>query len=101
MNVNGMFVPDGPMLVIALPLVILGLQSVKTLVLGFSLVPNLTKSQAKGFKHLAYWRRSIYAATAARSSSSTITGINALTSSGPVAAWTPNTPVSAKLQWKA
>lgn len=47
-------------------LVILGLQSVKTLVLGFSLVTNLTKSKSKGFKHLTYWRRSIYAATAAR-----------------------------------
>ena len=46
-------------------LVILGLQSVKTLVLGFSLVTNLTKSQGKGFKHLAYWKRSIYAAAAA------------------------------------
>src|SRR5436309_694877 len=52
-------------------LVILGLQSVKTLVLGFSLVTNLTKgnnkNKGKGFKHLAYWKRSIYAATAARS----------------------------------
>src|SRR5438552_13688862 len=48
-------------------LVILGLQSVKTLVLGFSLVTNLTKNKSKGFKHLAYWKRSIYAATAARS----------------------------------
>src|SRR5436190_4221282 len=47
-------------------LVILGLQSVKTLVLGFSLVSNLTKSKAKGFKHLVYWRHSIYSATAAR-----------------------------------
>ncbi len=47
-------------------LVILGLQSVKTLVLGFSLVTNLTKTESKGFKHLDYWRRSIYAATAAR-----------------------------------
>src|SRR5438105_13395694 len=47
-------------------LVILGLQSVKTLVLGFSLVTNLTKGKEKGFKHIAYWRRSIYAATAAR-----------------------------------
>ncbi len=47
-------------------LVILGLQSVKTLVLGFSLVTNLTKNKSKGFKHLNYWRRSIYAATAAR-----------------------------------
>src|SRR5438270_4392520 len=48
-------------------LVILGLQSVKTLVLGFSLVTNLTKNKSKGFKHLSYWKRSIYAATAARS----------------------------------
>lgn len=47
-------------------LVILGLQSVKTLVLGFSLVTTLSKTKAKGFKHLAYWRRSIYSATAAR-----------------------------------
>src|SRR5277367_2256143 len=48
-------------------LVILGLQSVKTLVLGFSLVSNLTRSKSKGFKHLVYWKRSIFAATAARS----------------------------------
>jgi diguanylate cyclase (GGDEF)-like protein len=47
-------------------LVILGLQSVKTLVLGFSLVNHLSKSKTKGFKHLHYWRRSVYAATAAR-----------------------------------
>src|SRR5271170_7546494 len=47
-------------------LVILGLQSVKTLVLGFSLVTTLRQSKAKGFKHLQYWRRSIFAATAAR-----------------------------------
>lgn len=44
-------------------LVILGLQSVKTLVLGFTLVANLRE---KGFKHMDYWRRSIYAATASR-----------------------------------
>lgn len=48
-------------------LVILGLQSVKTLVLGFSLVNNLAKNKLKGFTHLRYWRRSIFAATAARS----------------------------------
>jgi diguanylate cyclase (GGDEF)-like protein len=53
-------------------LVILGLQSVKTLVLGFSLVTNLTKNKSKGFKHLTYWRRSIYAATAARTIASKI-----------------------------
>jgi diguanylate cyclase (GGDEF)-like protein len=45
-------------------LVILGIQSVKTLVLSFSLVTNLNKS--KGFRHLDYWRRSIYSATSAR-----------------------------------
>jgi two-component system cell cycle response regulator len=47
-------------------LVILGLQSVKTLVLGFSLVTDLSKDKTKGFKHVEYWRRSIYAANAAR-----------------------------------
>jgi diguanylate cyclase (GGDEF)-like protein len=47
-------------------LVILGLQSVKTLVLGFSLASNLAKSPSRGFKHVAYWKRSIVAATAAR-----------------------------------
>ena len=47
-------------------MVILGLQSVKTLVLGFSLVSSLPKSKGKGFKHVEYWKRSIYAATAAR-----------------------------------
>jgi len=48
-------------------LVILGLQSVRTLVLGFSLVSHLSGEKPKGFKHLEYWKRSIYAATAARS----------------------------------
>lgn len=47
-------------------LVILGLQSVKTLVLGFSLVSNLSAGKQKGFKHLGYWKHSIYNATAAR-----------------------------------
>jgi diguanylate cyclase (GGDEF)-like protein len=47
-------------------LVILGLQSVKTLVLGFSLVTNLSKSKSKGFKHITYWKRSVFGATAAR-----------------------------------
>ena len=49
-------------------MVIMGLQSVKTLVLGFSLVSNLAQSKdsATGFKHLVYWKRSITAATAVR-----------------------------------
>src|SRR6204780_2773155 len=41
-------------------LVILGLQSVKTLVLGFSLVTTLSKNKTTGFNHLKYWRRSFY-----------------------------------------
>ena len=45
--------------------VLLGLHSVKTLVLGFSLVANLTHHKG-GFNHLQYWRRSMYSATAAR-----------------------------------
>ena len=45
---------------------ILGLNSVKTLALGFSLVGNLKATKDWGFDHVAYWRRSIYAATAAR-----------------------------------
>ena len=30
------------------------------------LVTTLTKGKVKGFKHMNYWKRSIYAATAAR-----------------------------------
>lgn len=48
-------------------LVILGLQSVKTLVLSFSLINHLTSNRCKGFDHIAYWKRSIYSATAAKS----------------------------------
>lgn len=44
---------------------VLGLNSVKTLALGFSLVGNL-KESGKNFDHVAYWRRSLYTATAAR-----------------------------------
>lgn len=47
-------------------LVILGLQSVKTLVLGFSLVGNLSKERSKLFDHMKYWRRAIFSATATR-----------------------------------
>ena len=45
--------------------VLLGLRSVKALVLGFTLL-NCVKSRGKGFDHMAFWRRSMYAATAAR-----------------------------------
>ena len=44
---------------------LLGLHSLRSLVLGFSLANSL-RSQAGGFDHLDYWRRSMYAATAAR-----------------------------------
>ncbi len=46
--------------------VLLGMQSVKTLVLGFSIVSSLSAQKPKGFDHVTYWRRSLYAATAAR-----------------------------------
>ena len=44
---------------------LLGLQTVRVLVLGFSLVRNVKNYKNKGFKPLDYWRRSIYSATAA------------------------------------
>jgi diguanylate cyclase (GGDEF)-like protein len=47
-------------------LVILGIQSVKTLVLGFSLATDMAKRKGKGFNHLLYWKRSICSATAAK-----------------------------------
>jgi len=47
--------------------VVLGLEGVKTIVLGFSLISGLKPAQPRGgFDHVAYWRRSVYAATAAR-----------------------------------
>jgi len=47
-------------------LVILGLRSVKTLVLGFSLVRNMRSHEDGSFDYPSYWRQSIYAAVAAR-----------------------------------
>lgn len=47
-------------------LVVLGLNSVKTLALGFSLVGNLQESGGDLFDHVTYWRRSLYSATAAK-----------------------------------
>ncbi len=55
-----------PVATISHALVMLGLQSVRTLVLGFSLVTNLSKNKPNSFRHLDYWKRSIYSATAAR-----------------------------------
>ena len=50
---------------VAHAITVLGVVSVKTIVLGFSLVANLKKQQTKGFDHLGYWRHSLYTATAA------------------------------------
>ena len=47
-------------------LVILGLNSVKTLALGFSLVPNLKGHTSDGFDHINFWKRSLYTAVAAK-----------------------------------
>ena len=44
---------------------LLGLHSVRTLVLGFSLAGSM-RGHRGGFNHLAYWRRTMYAATGAR-----------------------------------
>ena len=46
--------------------VMLGMESVKTLVLGFSIASAMAKHEVKGFDRITYWRRSLYAATAAR-----------------------------------
>src|SRR3989440_7244252 len=51
---------------VAHAITVLGVVSVKTIVLGFSLVQNLRSQQTKGFDHLKYWSHSIYSATAAR-----------------------------------
>jgi diguanylate cyclase (GGDEF)-like protein len=47
-------------------LVVLGLNSVKTLALGFSLVSNLVQHDDTGFDHMRFWRRSLFTAVAAR-----------------------------------
>src|SRR4051812_4146727 len=41
---------------------LLGMHSVKTLVLSFSLVSSLRSQKLGGFDYLSYWRRSMYAA---------------------------------------
>ncbi|MDB5324897.1 MAG: hypothetical protein JWM57_466 [Phycisphaerales bacterium] len=47
-------------------IVVLGLQSVKTLVLGFSLVTSVAGKKSKGFEHTTYWKHSLFTATASR-----------------------------------
>jgi HD-like signal output (HDOD) protein len=46
-------------------IVVLGLNSVRTLAMGFSLVNNLRKHSHGGFDHDAFWRRSLVTAVAA------------------------------------
>ena len=48
-------------------IVVLGLNTVRTLALGFSLVDHLRADQRAGFNHDDFWRRSLVTATAARS----------------------------------
>lgn len=47
-------------------LIILGLNAVKTIALGFTLVNRLKQVEADDFDFVAFWKRSLYAATAAR-----------------------------------
>ncbi len=45
---------------------LLGVQGVRTLIMGFSLVNVFQGKKSGGFNHLQYWRRWMYAATAGR-----------------------------------
>lgn len=45
---------------------LLGLNTVRTLALSFSLVCTLQGGKNRSFNHMKYWRRSMYAATASR-----------------------------------
>ncbi len=59
-------------------LVILGLQAVKTLALGFTLVGNLRKpvdGEDAGFDYAAFWKRSIYSAVGSRTLARTLSVI--------------------------
>jgi len=47
-------------------LVILGLQAVKTLALGFSLLSNLKDKNNDGFDYMHFWKKSIYSAVAGK-----------------------------------
>src|SRR5271170_835549 len=66
-TVNSAFYGNGhPVSTLDNALVILGLRSVKTLILSFSLIGNLSNRRTKGFDHAAFWKRSIYSAAAAK-----------------------------------
>ena len=66
-TVNSSFYGNGHTVgTISQALVLLGTQAVRTLVVGFSLTGGLTKAKTTAFDRTTYWRRSIYAACAAR-----------------------------------
>ncbi len=44
----------------------LGLSTVKSLALGFSLVSSLSEHQAEGFDYITYWRRQLFSAVGAK-----------------------------------
>ena len=44
----------------------LGASAIRSLVIGFSLVPILRARKSRAFDHQTYWRRSLYSATAGR-----------------------------------
>src|SRR5690242_14645072 len=46
--------------------VMLGMHSVKMIVLGFSLTSCMRNGHRGGFSHMAFWKRSMYSASAAR-----------------------------------
>ncbi|HEY7088978.1 MAG TPA: HDOD domain-containing protein [Tepidisphaeraceae bacterium] len=46
--------------------VLLGIQTIKTLVLSFSLLNSMRSNKGGGLNHLQYWKRSMYAAAGAR-----------------------------------
>src|SRR5690606_30751876 len=47
-------------------IVVLGLSTVKSLTLGFSLVSSVDLKDKEGFDHNEYWRRGLFTAVAAR-----------------------------------
>ena len=66
-TVNSSFYGNGHTVgTISQALVLLGSQAVRTLVIGFSLGDGVVAAKTTAFDRNAYWRRAIYAATAAR-----------------------------------
>jgi two-component system cell cycle response regulator len=53
-------------------LVLLGMQTVKTVALGFSLVGALSTKKSAKFNYLRFWRQSLYSAVAARTIDKTL-----------------------------